>query len=319
MHVRDWMVGVFLLAGYCANTVQAQQPVALPPEKIIIDTDIGDDIDDAFAVALALRSKEFDIVGISTTFGDTLGRARILEHLLGEAGREDVPVAVGVSSTVGAAASPMTQRQFGELGHYSRASHAGAVDFALEQIRRSPGEITLVAIGPLSNIGAMIDKSPDTFRMLKRVVLMGGSIYPARPELKIEWNIKWDIGAAQKLFESGVPLYVMPLDSTFNLSFNEVDRTHLFSKGLLSKGTPLTDALKTLYGEWGYGRTPILYDVMTLAFMLDATLCPVSPMRIRVDDAGVTRVEPGPPNANVCLHSEPATFRRFYVNRMLAR
>jgi purine nucleosidase len=318
MHVRDWMVGVFLLAGYCANTVQAQQPAVLPPEKIIIDTDIGDDIDDAFAVALALRSREFDIVGISTTFGDTLGRARILEHLLGEGGREDIPVAVGVSSTAGAAASPMTQRQFGELGHYSRASHAGAVDFALEQIRRFPGKITLVAIGPLSNIGAMIDKSPDTFRMLKRVVLMGGSIYPARPELKVEWNIRWDISAAQKLFASGVPLYVMPLDSTANLSFNEVDRTHLFSKGLFSKGTPLTDALKTLYGEWGYGRTPILYDVMTLAFMLDATLCPVIPMRIRVDDAGVTRVEPGPPNANVCLHSEPEAFRRFYVNRMLA-
>src|ERR1051326_1341944 len=64
-------------------------------EKIIIDTDIGDDIDDAFAVALALRSPELEIVGVTTTFGDTDARAKIVDRLLGEAGREDIPVAAG--------------------------------------------------------------------------------------------------------------------------------------------------------------------------------------------------------------------------------
>jgi len=65
-------------------------------EKIIIDTDIGDDIDDAFAVALALRSPELQILGISTTFGDTETRAKLVDRMLGEAGREDIPVAVGI-------------------------------------------------------------------------------------------------------------------------------------------------------------------------------------------------------------------------------
>lgn len=65
------------------------------PEKIIIDTDIGDDIDDAFAVALALRSPEVQILGVTTTFGDTQTRAKLVDRLLAEAGREDIPVAAG--------------------------------------------------------------------------------------------------------------------------------------------------------------------------------------------------------------------------------
>src|SRR5437763_15437620 len=65
-------------------------------QKVIIDTDIGDDIDDAFAVALALRSPELQILGITTTFGDTEMRAKLLDRLLGEVGRADIPVAAGV-------------------------------------------------------------------------------------------------------------------------------------------------------------------------------------------------------------------------------
>src|SRR6476660_1942671 len=80
------------------------------PEKIIIDTDIGDDIDDAFAVALALRSPELQILGISTTFGDTETRAKLLDRLLGEVGRSDIPVAVGTPTTN----INFTQRRYAE-------------------------------------------------------------------------------------------------------------------------------------------------------------------------------------------------------------
>src|SRR5438270_3509227 len=141
-------------------------------EKVIIDTDIGDDIDDAFAVALALRSPELQILGISTTFGDTEARAKLLDRLLREVGRSDIPVAVGTPTTN----VNFTQKRYAEGGHFARASHSRAVDFILDQIRRHPGEITLVAIGPLVNVGALIDKDAQTFRKLRRVVLMGGSV-----------------------------------------------------------------------------------------------------------------------------------------------
>jgi purine nucleosidase len=275
---------------------------AATPEKIIIDTDIGDDIDDAFAVALALRSPELQILGISTTFGDTETRAKLLDRLLGEVGRSDIPVAVGTPTTN----INFTQKRYAEGGHFARASHPRAIDFILDEIRRHPGEITLVAIGPLVNVGALIDKDAQTFRKLRRVVLMGGSVERGYGDLgyvkphgpDAEWNIKNDIPAAQKLFASGVPIFMMPLDST-QLKLDEVKRAAIFQAG-----TPMTDALTLLYHEWGQ-ETPTLFDPMALAFILDPQLCPVRPMHIVVDEKGFTRAEAGTPNAQVCMNSNP--------------
>src|SRR5580704_6220090 len=134
-----------LLVGGPVFPAQAQGPAQVPgaPEKVIIDTDIGDDIDDAFAIALALSSPELEILGISTTFGDTEARAKIVDRLLGEAARTDIPVLAGTPTHT---SNVMNQRRYGEGGHFARAVHRNAVDFILEQIRRYPGQITLIAI-----------------------------------------------------------------------------------------------------------------------------------------------------------------------------
>src|SRR5882757_10641440 len=87
---------------------------AQAPEKIIIDTDIGDDIDDAFALGLALSSPEFEIVGVSASFGDTPTRAKMLDRMLGELGRSDIPVAMGTPVDVNRNA--FTQRRYAEGG-----------------------------------------------------------------------------------------------------------------------------------------------------------------------------------------------------------
>ncbi len=293
---------------------QAPAPAGKRGEKVIIDTDIGDDIDDAFALALALRSPEVEILGVTTTFGDTETRAKLVDRMLGEVGRQDIPVAAGAGAHVD---SVFTQRRYAEGGHFGRPSHPAAVDFMLEQIRRNPGEITLVAIGPLMNLGAAIDRDPATFRQLKRVVLMGGSIYRSYGDVgyfpahgpQAEWNIENDIPSAQKLFASGVPLYMMPLDST-QLALDEVNRSILFHSG-----TPLTDALTLLYHAWGQ-QTPTLFDVVTVAYIVNEKVCPVQPMRIRVDEKGFTRVEPGTPNAQVCLDSNSDIFFRMLMSRI---
>jgi len=309
------VAAVFLIM---AGGAQAQ-----PREKIIIDTDIGDDIDDAFALGLALSSPEFEILGVSASFGDTATRAKMLDRMLGELGRGDIPVAMGAPANVNLNA--FTQRRYAEGGQFARAGHPGSVDFILDQARKYPGQITLVAIGPLPNIGAMIDRDPAAFRKLKRVVIMGGNIRPlldpygaAAPIAPHpEWNIKNDIASAQKLFTAGVPLLVMPLDSTANLKLHEVARTALFARG-----TMLSNILAGLYYEWSAGTrspTPILYDPMTLASLLEPTLCPLTPMHIRVDDAGNTLVEQGPPNAQVCLHSDADAFLQFTVKKIAGR
>ena len=290
----------------------------LPPQKIIIDTDIGGDIDDAFAVALALNSSELQILGISSTTGDTMLRARLLSRLLKEAGRSDIPVAVGIAKNPEHGAG-LTQRPYAEEWP-SDQKYPGAVEFLLDQIRQHPGEITLVAIGPLTNIGAAIDHDAATFRKLKRIVMMGGSVHrgydnprsDVSTEPSAEYNIAADVPAAQKLFSSGVPLYVMPLDST-QIKLEEVRRSQV-----LMSGTPVTDALTLLYYQWSAGamQTPTLYDPVAVAYAVRPELCPTQPMRLAVDEKGYTRVESGAANTQVCLHSNPEQFFNFFMPRL---
>jgi inosine-uridine nucleoside N-ribohydrolase len=307
------LLAIIMSSDFCFG----QEAVPRASEKIIIDTDIGDDIDDAFAVALALRSPEMQILGITTTFGDTETRAKLVDRMLGEAGRPDISVAVGVHTD---ARTGLSQRRYAEGGHFARTSHPPAVDFILDQIRHNPGEITLVCIGPLVNVGALIDRDTQAFRKLKRVVMMGGSIergyeidpYSAPVPPRPEWNIKNDIASARKLFAAGIPIYEMPLDST-QLKMDEVKRAFLFRQG-----TPLTDALAVLYHQWGQ-LTPTLYDPMTIAFILDPEMCPTEPMNVHVDERGMTVRGPGVPNAQVCLKSDSETFFRLYLERVSAR
>ncbi len=302
-----------LLVSICAGPGFALGQSARPPEKVIIDSDIGDDVDDAFALALAVKSPEVQILGVTTAFAETEARAKIVDRFLGEVGRSDIPVFAGKAG----GKTPMSQRRYGEGSKFAKSSHADAADFILEQIRKYPGEITLVAIGPLMNVGEVIDRDAATFRKVKRVVIMGGSVrrgygeygYNETVPPSPEWNILNDVKAAQKLFASGVALYVMPLDST-QLKLDEVKRAFLFTRG-----TPVTDQLTILYHMWAQ-ETPTLFDPMAMAFVLKPELCPVTPLHIRVDEKGVTREEPGPANAQVCLNSDPEKFFLFYLKRV---
>ena len=197
-----------------------------------------------------------------------------------------------------------------------------AASFILEQIRRNPGEITLITIGPLTNIGAAIDRDAATFRKLHRVVAMGGSVhlgydqigYVQHPQPSAEYNIRADTAAAQKLFGSGVPLYLMPLDST-QIKLEEFNRARI-----LTRGTPLTDALALLYLQWsgGGGATPTLFDPVAVTYALVPELCPMTALRLHVDEQGFTRIDQGQPNAQVCLHSDWQKFFDFYIPRVIA-
>ena len=322
MRLVGGVFAVFLFwSSFASAQTETSTPRANSTEKIIIDTDIGSDIDDAFAVGLALHSPEFQILGISSAWGDTHLRARLLSRLLKETGRTDIPVAVGIVKHPPGKLDTMSQAAYAEGGP-AEQNYPNAVNFLLDQIQRHPGEITLIAIGPETNLGAAIDRDAATFRKLKRIVLMGGSVYRGYSQFNYgkthgpdpEWNILCDIQAAQKVFSSGVPLYVMPLDST-QIKLQELERAEIFKAG-----TPLTDALLVLYTQWSHGttQTPTLFDAVVVAYASHPELCPTEPMRLRVDDQGYTRVESGAPNAQVCLRSSSDQFLEFFMPRIMA-
>lgn len=303
------------LALSCAVVAQAA------PQKVIVDMDIGDDIDDAFALGLLLQNPEIEILGITTVWGDTALRAQLLERMLRETGHSQIPVAQGIATTGNP--QPFTQARYAQRGKLP--AKIDAVEFTLAQIKRQPGQITLLALGPLTNIGAAIQRDAATFGKLKQVVMMGGSVrsgyrksqyVPSRPADK-EYNIVSDIGGAQKLFTSGVPIVMMPVDST-QIRLDEVERN-----ALLGHGSAITDAMALLYHQWinAYqpwsSNMPSLFDVVPVAWLIDPAVCPTTPLHIVVDNEGYTREQPGKPNAQVCLASDQKRFFEIMMPRLL--
>jgi inosine-uridine nucleoside N-ribohydrolase len=307
-----------IVSGAGGQTAPAARQLAAEPQLAILDTDIGDDIDDAFALALALRSPELRLLGITTAYGDTEMRARLVDRYLAAVGRSDISVAAGV-------VVPNT-------GHFTQAAyalqwperkHADGVEFLLAQIREHPGQITLISIGPLKNVEAAIERDPATFRRLKRVVLMGGSVYRGYNDWKTgaqqppsrEWNIRADPAGAKALLAVGVPVFMMPLDST-QIRLETKEREAIYSHG-----SPLTDQLTLLYHEWlgGYPdhpAAPTLFDPVAVTYAFRPDLCPMTPIRLEVDDLGFTRPVEGAPNAQVCLKSDEKGFLELLVGRI---
>lgn len=311
-----WMAGQIFLP--IANFAR-QAPIAgTAKTKIILDTDIGDDIDDVFALALALRSPEVEILGITTAWGDTELRAQLVQRFLKETDSTGIPIALGIATK---SSANFSQARWARDGA-PVANKIDAVDFLLKQARKAPGEITLVAIGPLTNVGGAIDRDSAAFKKFKRVVLMGGSIKRGYGDLGYvpdrgpmpEYNIYSDVAAAQKLFASGVPIFMMPLDST-QLMLDEVKRNILFSAG-----TPLSNSLSALYYQWverNRAPTATLFDAMAVAYVVQPELCPVTEFHIIVDEKGFTRTTPGAPNASACLESDSEKFFHFLLPRLM--
>jgi purine nucleosidase len=311
---RFWgaFVVVSILVSGAARLSRAQGAGA--QQLVVLDTDIGDDIDDAFALALALQSPELKILGVVTAFGDTELRARLLDRYLTAAGRKDIPVAAGVATK---ANNVFTQAAYAE--REPARKHADGVKFLLDTIRKHPGDVTIIAIGPEGNLAAAIKQDAETFHKVNRVVLMGGSVYrgygeenrPPEPE----WNIDRDPASAKVLFTSGVPIFMMPLDST-QVKLPAAEREKMFSFG-----SPVTDQLALLYHQWvarsdNRAADPTLFDPVAVTYAIRPELCPAKPLRIEVDDKGSTKPVSGKPNAQVCLKSDEKGFLDLLQSRV---
>jgi purine nucleosidase len=304
-------VALLLILGIISPVSAQAPPVKVP---ILLDTDIGDDLDDAFALALALASPEIDLRGVTTVNGDAYTRALIVCRLLHAVGRADVPVASGAPAR--AVPDFSGQMQYGlRPCFHKRPERDTAVEFLYKQLKARPGELTLVPVGPLTNVAELLRKHPDCKPWIKRIVLMGGSVrvgYNLKPPPIPEWNIKSDAKAAQAVFASGVPLVVAPLDATANVRLEEPQRRRLWSAG-----TPLTNQLHALHQLWDKS-TPILFDPVAVALCFTEKFCTMEDLRLEVDDKGVTRVVRGKPNARVATATRPDEFVRWYTDRLAA-
>jgi len=304
---RPWMLLVLVIV---ASALSARAAVR-QPTPIVLDTDIGGDIDDAFALALVLKSPELELRAVTTVSGDTQARARLAAKMLAVAGRGEIPVAAGAPGAHMDAAQTRWADGFSGPALVSKS----AVELMKSVLDRGHGQVVIVAIGPLSNVAALLRQFPDEKRKIRKIVLMGGSIrrgYYPNSGPTAEYNIAADAAASQTVFASGVPISMAPLDVTARLQLEQPNLEKLFSLH-----TPLTDALQALYKLWGQ-PVPTLHDPMAVAQLLDPQLCAHERLGVEITAAGMTIAAPDKPaNADVAVTTEPTRFIGFYMSRVV--
>ena len=269
-------------------------------EKIILDTDIGDDIDDAYALALVLKSENIELIGVTTVFRNTYLRAKIAKALM-KTLQVDVKVYAGCEvpfiepvhyfdyeSIQGGLDAPC---QYCDNMQNELVESLHAVDFIIKTVRNNPGEITVVGIGPLTNIAMAIRKAPDIVPLFKKIVLMSGHV----PELKFkndktkylsEWNIICDPEAARIVYTCGAEVYQVGLNVTLQCALTLQDVEKLKNK---QKSTNMF--LYQLTDVWSrkFDRTTLtMHDPLAISVVTN-NFCIFKKEIIRVELASLNR------------------------------
>lgn len=296
-------------------------------EDVLIDTDIGDDIDDAFAIAFALHSPELNVKAITTVFGNVEARTKLALKLLKVFGREDIPVATGVGKPF----FERTYRRDRYLGDevprqavvlvedesLPKPYPKHAVDLIISTVMDSRKEVTIIPVGALTNIATCIIKEPKLVERVK-LVIMGGAVSNwFRPSLsRAEHNIRCDPEAARIVFESGIPITMVGLDVTMKcvLSEEQVDR-------ISKRGLATTTLLSHMTEAWG-GRRVTLHDPLAVAVSFEPTLTRTQLRLVNVVTTGKARgftiaVEDDTPNAQVCIEVDSDRFISLFMKRIL--
>lgn len=186
--------------------------------RIIIDTDIADDIDDAIALAFALGSPELDILGVTVVYGDVQTRAKVARKLIGSWGRPDIPVKMGFERPLGfewfpgTAPEPCSQGAAVADEPPLEDRSRSAAQFIAECARRHPGEVTVVTLGAMTNVAAALCADPGLAGKLAAVVSGAGDALPIRHH-GLDWNVAYDVNAAEVLARSGVRWTIVGWDA----------------------------------------------------------------------------------------------------------
>jgi inosine-uridine nucleoside N-ribohydrolase len=266
---------------------------------ILLDTDIGSYVDDAFALGLALADPRVELVGVTTVGESAEDRAWIVCRFLTHLRRQDVPVAFGRGEQPKGPLDWQIQYRRHPAVVWDRTTKPGkqsAVELMYEKLKARPGEITIVAIGPLTNVAQLLKDHPEAKSLVKRIVFLGGSLevgYDGKPPAVAEWNVRQDLAAVRTVFESGVPLLVVPLDATTGMDISESQRQKLFAAG-----TPLASQLANLL-ELCEQERATLFDPAAVAVATDEAWGTRNSLQITIADDGRTIVRDGKPNVDV--------------------
>lgn len=264
-------------------------------EKIILDTDIGDDIDDAYALALSLKSEEIELVGVTTVFRNTFLRAKLAKYLI-KTLNADVKVYAGCEfpliepipffeHEIGNKEPLAKPCQYSDEIQNEKVEKLHAVDYIINTVKANPGEITIIAIGPLTNIAMAIRKAPEIVKLLKKIVIMSGHIPDKqyRNDLsmhKPEWNVICDPEASRIVYTCGAPIYQIGLNVTMQCELT-MENVALLKEGQKNSNVllyKLTDTWSKKFNR----NNPVMHDPLAVSVIAN-DFCTFEKQSVRVE------------------------------------
>lgn len=302
-------------------------------KPVIFDVDTG--IDDALAMAYALSSPELELLGFTTCFGNvpveeaTRNTLAVLEMT----GKE-IPVYEGADQTFKRGIKPEWARiVHGEdgLGNVlqstpsNRAASSSAEDFIIEQVKSRPNEITIIAVGPLTNVARAINKAPEIIPLVRDVVIMGGAVnVPGNVTPYGEANIVADPEAADYVFSSGLSVTLVGLDVTMEtlLPLSQVDRWRNVDSNIAHFFADMTEHYIGAYESFypGIGGCA-LHDPLAVGVVIDPGFVQTEFMKVSVitegEETGNTvGYKDGEPKIRVCTGVDAPRFLKHFLSRM---
>jgi inosine-uridine nucleoside N-ribohydrolase len=266
---------------------------------VILDTDIGDDVDDTWALIMLLNSPELELKMVLSATGDAVDRARIAAKLLELGGRTDVDVAVGKNFP------PHTCNQHDwaadyDLSRYPGRVHEDGVGAMINLVMSSAVPVTLIAIAPTPNLGAALEREPRIAQKI-RFIGMHGSLrmgYNGSPEPCAETNVRLYTADCRKVFQAAWPMTITPLDTCGLVAFDGARYAEIFRRK-----TPLTNALLEncrLFAKnasWIKDLDPetqssVLFDTVAVWLAFSEKYLNMEELPVLVTDDGFTRIDP---------------------------
>ena len=304
---------------------------------VIFDTDIGGDIDDTWALALLVQSPEFDVKLVTTAVGDTRSKAKIVAKFLETVGRTDIPVGIGVRQNKDGHRQEEWTKDY-KLSSYPGTIYKDGVQAIIDTIMNSPQPIKVVAVGPLPNIAAALERKP---RIADKAEFVGmhGSIrrgYGGSAEPSAEYNVRAFAKDAQKVFTAPWQMMITPLDTCGIVQL----KGQKYQK-VLQRNSPLTNALIENYRAWY--KYPIvqknkdlseaeankrvdekvnsssttLFDTVGIYLAMSTELVQMEKLPIKVTDDGYTRIDEKAKVINCATEwKDLSAFEDFLVERL---
>ncbi|MFC1479356.1 nucleoside hydrolase [Planctomycetota bacterium] len=290
---------------------------------VILDTDIGTDIDDTWALAFLLRCPELDLKLVTTSRGDTVYRARLAARFLERAGRSNVPVGVGIQGSEEGNHQEAWIKGY-ELTDYPGTIHEDGVQALIDTVMNSAEPVTVCAIGPLPNIALALEREPRIAENARFVGMHGcfKRSHMGSPDVIAEWNVKADPPACQKVFAAPWDKIITPLDTC-----GQIRLTGDKYQRVAESSDPLAQDVIDNYRVWkeaGLGKnwtdgSSVLFDTVAVYLCFSKELLEMKKQPVKVTDEGFTLVEEGAPQADCALEwKDMDAFEDFLVTRLIS-